>query len=171
MEVPVIETERLRLRALGPEDVAPITAFYASDRSRFVGGLMTAEESWRALAVEIGHWTLRGYGRFAVVEKTSGRLAGVIGPWSPEGWPEPEIGWDLMEGFEGQGYATEAGRAALDHVYDTLGWPTAISLVADGNDASAAVALRLGARPDGTYLHPRFGPTQIFRHIAPGERT
>ena len=164
MTPPVIETERLRLRALGPQDFAPLCAFYASERSRFVGGLMDAEETWRMLATEIGHWTLRGYGRFAVEEKATGATVGVIGPWNPEGWPEPEIGWDLMNGFEGKGYATEAGRAALDYAYGTLGWKTAISLVADGNDGSAKVAQRLGAVADGTFTHVRWGSMQVWRH-------
>ncbi|MFK7941585.1 MAG: GNAT family N-acetyltransferase [Paracoccaceae bacterium] len=167
MTPPIIETERLHLRGLAPRDFAPLCAFYASDRARFVGGPLDPEQTWRTLATEIGHWSLRGYGRFGVEEKSSGTLVGVIGPWNPEGWPEPEIGWDLMNGHEGKGYATEAGRAALDYAYGTLGWPTAISLVADGNDGSAAVAKRLGAVEDGPYLHPRFGATQIWRHAAP----
>ena len=168
MMPPVIETERLHLRGLGEQDFAPLAAFYASDRAKFVGGPMDAEETWRMLATEIGHWTLRGYGRFAVEEKATGATVGVIGPWNPEGWPEPEIGWDLMNGFEGKGYATEAGRATLDYAYKTLGWPTAISLVANGNDGSAAVAQRLGATEDGTYTHVRWGPMTVYRH-APAE--
>lgn len=170
MTPPVIETERLRLRGLGPQDYEALCAFYASDRSRFVGGLMDADQTWRMLATEIGHWTLRGYGRFGVEEKATGETVGLVGPWNPVGWPEPEIGWDLMNGHEGKGYATEAGRAALDYAYGTLGWPTAISLVADGNEGSAAVARRLGAREDGTFTHPRFGAMQIFRHLDPGGR-
>ncbi|MEM1298021.1 MAG: GNAT family N-acetyltransferase [Pseudomonadota bacterium] len=167
MTPPVIETERLLLRALGEQDFAPLAAFYASDRAKFVGGPMDSESTWRMLATEIGHWALRGYGRFGVEEKATGATVGLVGPWNPEGWPEPEIGWDLMNGFEGKGYATEAGRAALAYSYNTLGWPTAISLVADGNYGSAAVALRLGARQDGTYTHVRWGPMTVYRHPGP----
>ena len=165
---PTIETERLILRPLGLQDFEPLAEFYASDRSSFVGGPETAEWSWRTLAIEIGHWTLRGYGRFGVEEKDTGKLAGLIGPWNPHGWPEPEIGWDLMNGFEGKGYATEAGRAALDFAYGTLGWPTAISLVAVGNDGSAAVAKRLGATHESDFTHVRFGEMQVWRHAAMG---
>ena len=168
MTPPVIETDRLRLRPLGLADFEPLAVFYASERSRFVGGPESAEWTWRTLALEIGHWTLRGYGRFGVEEKATGALAGLVGPWNPEGWPEPEIGWDLMNGFEGKGFATEAGRAALDYAYGTLGWTTAISLVADGNDGSARVAERLGARLDGAFDHVRFGPMRVFRHAGPG---
>lgn len=168
LTIPTLNTERLTLRAPQTEDFGTFAAFYTSDRSRFVGGPVEPEQSWRFLAAEIGHWALRGYGRWSVVETQTGAFAGIVGLWNPEGWPEPEIGWDLMDGFEGKGYATEAGKAALDYAYTVLGWPTAISLVADGNDASAAVAQRLGARPDGRFTHDRFGKMNIFRHADPG---
>lgn len=167
--IPTLETERLTLRAPTAEDFPAIAAFYASDRSQFVGGPLNADRAWRQLAAEIGHWTLRGYGRWSVDEKDTGKTVGMIGLWNPEGWPEPEIGWDLFEGSEGKGYATEAGRAARNYAYDTLGWTTAISLVVEGNAGSAKVAERLGAKLDGTFEHQSFGTTLIYRHLSPSE--
>lgn len=167
IQVPILETERLKLRDPQESDFAALAEFYASERSRFVGGPLTAERTWRALATEVGHWTLRGYGRWSLVEKSSGAFCGMVGPWNPEGWPEPEIGWDLMNGFEGKGYATEAARAALGYAFGTLNWPTAISLVADGNDGSAAVAQRLGARLDGRFSHELWGEMSVYRHPKP----
>jgi len=165
--IPTLETERLILRGLCEADFPAIADFYESDRSKFVGGPATAEQSWRMLAGELGHWELRGYGRFAVEEKSSGKLAGLIGPWNPHGWPEAELGWDLMNGFEGKGYATEAALATRDYAYQTLGWKTAISLVAIGNDGSAALAKRMGAVAEGIFDHERHGKLEIFRHPAP----
>lgn len=168
IEIPTLTTERLTLRAPNAEDFGPLTEFYADDRSKFVGGPATAEQTWRSLATEIGHWTLRGYGRWTVVETATGRMAGLIGPWYPEGWPEPEIGWDLMNGFEGKGYATEAALATRRYVYDVLNWPTAISLVAVGNDPSARLALRVGCTEEpAPYIHERWGQMRVFRHPAP----
>lgn len=167
MQISTLTTDRLTLRPLKAEDFDVFANFFASDRSKFVGGPVPPEQSWRMLAVEIGHWSLRGYGRWAVEETKSGLFAGVIGPWNPEGWPEPEIGWDLMAGFEGNGYATEAASAALSYAFETLEWPTAISLVAVGNDGSRRVAQRLGATQDGMFDHPRFGSLEIWRHSVP----
>lgn len=164
---PTLETERLTLRLPGADDFDALCEFYASDRSSFVGGPMSPEQVWRALAGEIGHWTLRGYGRFSVDERSTGAFVGMVGPWNPHGWPEPEIGWDLMNGFEGKGYATEAGKACLDFAYQELSWETAISLVAIGNDGSARVAERLGASLDYEYEHERFGPMRVYRHRDP----
>lgn len=165
---PVLTTERLTLRPLGARDFEPLVEFYASPRSGFVGGPMDRAQVWRHLATEIGHWTLRGYGRFGVEETATGDFVGVVGPWNPEGWPEPEIGWDLMDGHEGKGYATEAARAARDWAYGT-GWRTAISLVAHGNDGSARVAGRLGCVEEGEFDHARLGRLRIFRHPAASE--
>ncbi len=167
VQAPVIETERLRLRLAGPDDFQPLAEFYASDRARFVGGPLDAAATWRVLAVEIGHWNMRGYGRFAIEERSSGAFCGIVGPWCPLGWPEPEIGWDLMAGFEGRGYATEAGRAARQFAYGTLGWKTAISLIALGNDGSRGVAKRLGATHEGMYQHAMFGELEVWRHPSP----
>jgi len=164
---PTLTTDRLTLRAPGPRDFPALAAFYGSERSKFVGGPMTAETTWRQLACEIGHWTLCGYGRWTVLQTDTGTPVGMVGLWNPKGWPEPEIGWDLFDGFEGRGYATEAAIAARDFAYDTLGWTTAISLVKPDNRASARVAERLGARRDGTFAHARFGVLDIYRHPAP----
>lgn len=163
----VLETERLIMRAPQIEDFDAVAAFYASERAQFVGGPMTRELAWRTLALEVGHWSLRGFGRWALVEKDSGETVGISGLWYPEGFPENELGWDLFEGATGKGYATEAATEARRHAYEDLGWDTLISLVADGNDASAAVAGRLGAAPDGRFTHERFGEMTVFRHPAP----
>ncbi|WP_209313560.1 GNAT family N-acetyltransferase [Jannaschia formosa] len=166
--ISVLTTERLTMRAPRLDDFEALAAFYASPRSRFVGGPLTRELAWRALAQEAGHWQLRGYGRWLV--EAAGTPVGLVGLWFPEGFPERELGWDLFDGQEGKGYATEAARAARRHAYETLGWTTLISLIADGNAASEGVARRLGARPDGRFTHARFGAATVWRHPAPSER-
>lgn len=169
MTPPTLNTERLTLTALGEQHFEPLAAFYASERSRFVGGPDTAERTWRTLAAEIGHWTLRGYGRFAVELKATGQMVGLVGPWNPHGWPEAELGWDLMNGFEGKGYASEAAIAARAWAYAEKGWTTAISLIADGNIPSARLAQRLGCTHDGRFTHEVHGTMDIWRHPSPQE--
>lgn len=167
--IPTLETQRLILRGPSMEDFPPFADFYASDRSEFVGGPLTDEAAWRMLAMEIGHWVLKGYGRWTVALKDSDAPIGMIGPFCPQGWPEPEIGWDLYNGYEGKGYATEAALAARAYAYDVLNWPTAISLVKPENVKSAALAMRLGARADGTFTHERHGTMDVYRHPSPAD--
>ncbi|MEL6451618.1 MAG: GNAT family N-acetyltransferase [Pseudomonadota bacterium] len=164
---PTLDTARLTLRAPQLSDFDALAAFYASPRASFVGGPLSRELSWRTLALEAGHWVLQGFGRWTLVEKSTGSPVGIVGLWHPDGFPERELGWDLFAEATGKGYATEAATAARHYAYTTLGWTTLISLVANGNDTSARVAQRLGATPDGTFTHARFGPMQIWRHLSP----
>lgn len=159
-----LSTDRLTLGPLGQEHFEAVAAFYATDRAAYVGGQKSRSLSWRQLAAEIGHWTLRGFGRFAVSETATGAFVGIVGPWHPEGFPEPEIGWDLWDGFEGRGYATEAGHAARAWCYGSLGWSTAISLIDARNPGSEGVARRLGCHFERAHELVNYGPINIWRH-------
>jgi len=169
VEAPVLRSARLTLGPILPEYFETFAATMAGERARFVGGPMSREVSWRQFATEIGHWGMRGYGNFAVTETASGDFIGLIGPWSPEGWPEPEIGWLLLDGYTGKGYAAEAGARARDWAYETLGWTTTISLIDERNSGSIGVAKRLGAKFERSYAHPRFGELQVWRHPSPAQ--
>jgi len=81
-----------------------------------------------------------------VLEKTTGRWVGRIGPWVPEGWPGTEVGWGLLHEFWGRGYAVEAANTAIDWAFDHLGWTEVIHCIAPENTPSQQVARRLGSR-------------------------
>jgi len=165
---PTLETERLILRPPAIQDVDAWVQFFGSDRSKFVGGPVRPDQAWRILALEVGHWVLRGFGRWALTEKGGdGPAIGIVGLWFPDGFAEHELGWDLFDGATGKGHATEAARAARDYAYGTLGWDTVTSMIDPANTASAAVATRLGAAYDYDYDHPGFGTVQIWRHPGP----
>lgn len=148
-----VETERLRLRMLRESDLDTYAAMCGdADVMRYLGDgkPLTRAESWRNMAMMIGHWQLRGYGMWAVEEKASGRMVGRIGPWFPEGWPGKEIGWTLCRECWGRGFATEAAGAALDYAFMKLGWPEVISLIRPANATSIQVAERIGEVLIGT---------------------
>lgn len=170
MQIPVVETERLILREFRGDDFEPMADFYADPISSFYGGPCNREEAWRKFAIYPGHWSLRGYGPWALEEKATGDFVGLSGLWFPEGWPEPEITWALIPRHHGKGYATEAARRALVAAYEEFGWPTAVSVVALENAASARVAERLGATPDGT-VENRYGTAQVYRHASLADLT
>ena len=164
--IPTLTSDRLTLGPFRAAHFDAFAAFYGSDRARFVGGPKSRDDAWRQFAVELGHWDLRGYGNFAVTETATGAFVGYAGPWNPEGWPEPELGWGLFDGFEGSGYATEAAQRVRRWAYEHLGWTTAISLVSPDNAGSASVARRLGARHEKDIDHALFGHLQVWRHPA-----
>ena len=165
--IPTVETENLRLRSPEMRDFDAYAAFRMSDRAQYVGGKCTRAQAFDKLSEIIGHWHLRGFGRWMVADKVTDAPLGVVGPYYPDDWPAPEIAWSVFETAEGRGVAFEAASASLSYAYETLGWTTAISCVEPGNDRSVALAERLGARRqddfttvDGLHLH-------VFRHADP----
>jgi RimJ/RimL family protein N-acetyltransferase len=144
-----LDTPRLRLRQFAAADFDDYAALCADPEvMRYLGdrGPLSREDAWRQLAMFVGHWTLRGYGMWAVEELAGGAFVGRVGLHYPEGWPEPEIGWALNSRYWGRGYAFEAATAALGVAFGTLGWSRAVSLIAPLNVRSIRLAERLGAR-------------------------
>ncbi len=147
---PTLETERLILRPPIPEDLEPWAAFSGdAEASRFLGGAQSKPVVWRSVRYTAGSWALDGFGMFSVIEKSTGRWVGRLGPIFPEGWPGTEVGWGLTRDSWGKGYATEGAVACMDWAFDVLGWTDVIHTVAPGNLASAAVAMRLGSTNRG----------------------
>ena len=146
---PTLETARLVLRPLAPEDFEPWAAFMADEASRFIGGPQARSVAWRGFMSVAGAWAMSGYSMFSVIEKSSGRWIGRVGPWVPEGWPGTEVGWGLVKDAYGQGYATEAAAAAIDWAFDALGWTDVIHCIDPENITSQRVAERLGSSNRG----------------------
>lgn len=166
---PVLTTARLRLRAPEAGDWPAWRGFALSSRAALLGPF-DAFSAWHAFGHAIGHWVLRGFGWFALTLREAGDAAiGLAGPWRPETWPEPEIGWALFSrAHEGRGLAAEAVSALRDFAWHTLGWTTAVSYIDPENTRSLALARRLGARldPDAPRL-PAAPRAQVWRHPAP----
>lgn len=146
MQLPTLETDRLILRPPSREDFDPFAAFMADERTaRHVGGVVPRSTAWRQFAAVAGSWMLYGYSMFTVIEKSTGAWIGRTGPWMPDGWPGPEVGWAIASRAQRKGYATEAAGAALDWVFDVLAWPEVIHCIERANTASVATALKLGS--------------------------
>jgi RimJ/RimL family protein N-acetyltransferase len=146
MNGPVLETERLILRPTAREDFEPWAAFMADEQaSRFIGGAQPRSVAWRGFCSMAGAWSMFGFAMFSVVEKTTGRWIGRLGPWRPDGWPGTEVGWGLVRDAWGRGYATEGASAAIDWAFDHLGWTDVIHCIDPENTPSQSVARRLGS--------------------------
>ena len=168
-----LDTARLILRRPEPADAAAFLAYTGSERYRRERGDRPLPEQWNYFAALMGHWEIRGYGRFLVCLRDGGTIIGHVGPLYPEGWPEREIAWHLWsDAAEGKGYAHEAARAARDHAFQTLGWDTAVSYIAPDNARSRALASRLGARidTDAAQLPYPDKPSVVYRHPRPEAR-
>lgn len=146
MSAPTLETERLVLRSIEERDLDGWARLVGDPESaRFIGGPVARSVAWRSMATMAGSWTLKGFGMFSVVEKSSGKWIGRLGPWQPEGWPGTEVGWGLIKEAWGKGYAAEGATAAIDWAFENLGWTNVIHTIDPQNLASIALAERLGS--------------------------
>jgi len=152
VKVPELHTERLLMRGFGNQDLDELAAISADPEvTKWVGDEngLSREDSWRRMAYWVGHWELRGFGQWAMIDRESGRLVGRTGLLRPENWPGLEVGWLVGHEFWGRGLATEAGRATLDWAREELGAEHVISCIEDRNERSARVAEKLGMELEG----------------------
>ncbi|HEY3567279.1 MAG TPA: GNAT family N-acetyltransferase [Thermoanaerobaculia bacterium] len=156
--VPVLSTERLRLRGFHAGDLDGYAAMYA-DREvlRYLVGAggepWDRGRAWRHMAFLLGHWQLRGCGMWAVEHKETGAFLGSVGFADPEGWPGCELAWALSSRWWGHGYATEGARAALAYGFRVLGKDRIVSFIHPENRASIRVAERIGETLQGPVSH------------------
>lgn len=157
MHIPTLRTERLVLRGPSAMDFDTYRNFYADGcASSFYGGPLTAAQAWRKLACDIGHWTLRGFGMWSIVEQAGGAMVGGCGIVWPEGWPRHELTWWIVSGARRNGYAEEASRCAIRWAQEALGWSAVETHMDDRNGPARQLALKLGGKiisretfPDG----------------------
>jgi RimJ/RimL family protein N-acetyltransferase len=150
-EAPRIETERLVLRQWRKDDFRPYHAIlrHPDVHKHFGPNPMNAEEAWRRLTSFVGGWQFLGFGMWAVEERASGKLVGIVGLFNawrelePEFGEEPEMGWIMAAETHGKGIAFEACRAALEWAESNLS-PTAIwAIISPANTPSIRLAEKL----------------------------
>ncbi|MCT4554836.1 MAG: GNAT family N-acetyltransferase [Pelagimonas sp.] len=165
---PRLETQNLILRGPEPRDADALIAFLMDEvRADGFGYIDNRGDAWRWYALNIGHWHIHGYGYLTIEDKATGTPAGITGIWNPEGWPEPELGWVVFDGFEGRGIAFEAATRARQWAYEDLGFTTLTSNIVPSNTRSKALATRLGATYERTYQNVHMGQDELWRHPAP----
>jgi RimJ/RimL family protein N-acetyltransferase len=153
MQIPKIVTKRLILRGFQEEDLDAYAQICAdAEVMQYIGTgkTLNRSESWRGMAMLLGHWQLRGYGMWAVENRQTGEMLGRVGCLQPEGWLDFEIGWTIVRQHWGCGFATEAGQAAIAFAFEELQRSHIISLIRPANLASRRVAEKLGEKLVGS---------------------
>ena len=154
MTVPVVETERLRMRGHRVEDFELSLALWSDPVVvRYTTGKpQTPAEVWFRLLRYGGLWALLGYGYWVVEEKSTGAFVGEVGfaDFRREIQPSldgmPEIGWVLASHSHGKGYATEAVKAATAWGDRNFGERRTCCIIHEENVASVRVAEKCGYR-------------------------
>ncbi len=167
---PVLETARLILRPFRQEDLdAQAKTMGDPDVVRHLGGTpFSREDTWRRLLCAPGLWTLLGYGYWAITARDDGRYLGQLGfaDFKREMTPRieglPEMGWIFAPAAQGQGYATEAGLAALAWADSVLQAPEITAIIDAENAASIRVAEKCGFNENEPATY-RDEPILLFR--------
>jgi RimJ/RimL family protein N-acetyltransferase len=175
MEIPVIETARLRLRGHYPSDLAPAVAMFQEPQfyQYLAGHPLPEEEVWTKLLRHMGVWHLCGYGFWAVEEKATGQYIGAVGfgEWQRDITPSlkgfPEVGWVLAPHTHGQGYALEAAQAALAWGDAQLPQARTVCLIDVGNAASLRLAAKVGYQEIDRVLYKNI-PVVLLERWAAG---
>jgi len=161
-----IETNRLRLRLWKEEDFELFAKYFSDEaNAKYVGGQKDNNEAWRYLALLIGHWQLRGFGYWAVDEISTGNFVGCVGLWRPAGWPEVELGYWLLNDYQGKGYAREAALKSIEYARDVLAIDSLVSYINPDNVPSIKLAESIGANYEKTIELLDEGPHCVYRHF------
>lgn len=153
-----IETERLTLAPFAPEHREALNAMHNNrDVMRFLssGEPETMEKTDAGIARNQAGWQHLGYGWWVVILRQTNQIIGAacLQKLAHIETNPLEIGWRLLPEFQGHGYATEAGQAAADFAFNTVGVDFVKAVCNPANLASEAVMKRLGMTPLGTQIH------------------
>ena len=172
--VPILETERLRLRPLRAGDLGDWAQVCADPEVvRYLGGAtFSREDTWRRLLATAGSWPVLGYGYWAVERKQGGGMVGHVGfadfkrNMSPSIEGNPEMGWVFAREAQGQGYAREAVAAGLAWADTALAGREIMAIITPDNAASIRLAETSGfsKREEAAY---RGEPILLFRRPPP----
>jgi RimJ/RimL family protein N-acetyltransferase len=170
LAIPTLRTRRLVLRQMTEADFPAYRELMGSPRATYMGGPFDEARAWGLFCHDIACWTLYGHGGLMIDVAATAECVGQVGINHGPLFPEKELGWLLYDGFEGQGYVTEAATALRDWAFAELKLPSLVSYFDPANARSIAVAQRLGAARDD--LAPRQDPEDVvYRHSPPGLRS
>jgi RimJ/RimL family protein N-acetyltransferase len=149
MPMQILETKRLILRRLVPEDLDQLFALYSDSEIRryFPEGTLTYEETKEEL-----EWFLNGHpehpelGLWATIHKPTNQFIGRCGllPWTIDGHEEVEVAYLLDKSFWRQGLGTEVAQAIAQYGFEQLHLSRLICLINHENQASRKVAQNIG---------------------------
>jgi ribosomal-protein-alanine N-acetyltransferase len=142
----ILETNRLRLRELTLSDAQnffqlnldPDVLRYTSD---------VAFENTKAAETFLRNYAdyqTNGYGRWAVIDKSSGEFLGWCGLKFTPAKNETDIGFRFFKKHWNKGYASESAKACLDYGFSKLQLQTIIARAMIENKASVKVLEKIG---------------------------
>lgn len=164
----VITTPRLIIRHWKDEDTEPFVQMNMdAEVMRYFPSTLTPDETMAQIARIKQHFTGYGYGLYALERTDTAQFIGFTGFAHPgfESYFTPcvEIGWRLGKEHWGQGFATEAAIACIQHGFNTLGFKDIFSWTATINKPSYKVMEKAGLKHIGGFEHPLLPDGHILK--------
>ena len=147
--MPTLTTARLELRPVTADVLDLLAGLYADPAvMRYVGcgEPLSRDHAAVRLRLMLGHWQDHGFGVCLVHDRTAGTFLGRCGLSYLGETGAVELGFMFAPPFWGRGYATEAGRACLEHGFGVLKLPRIVAIARPENAASRRVLAKLGMR-------------------------
>lgn len=141
-----IQTPRLNLRPVRPEDAPEFEAFYGEPEVMEIRkyGVLGKEDARRQVESMVEHWRTHGFGMWVVEERATHGFCGECGLRWVEDGSDVELSYGLYPPYRGRGIATEAARAALGFGTDVLGLERIVAFSRGDNRISHHVLEKLG---------------------------
>jgi RimJ/RimL family protein N-acetyltransferase len=148
----MINSERLILRKHTLQDTDLVLQLVTDPAVlQFIRGLPASrEEAWHRLLRYAGHWSLLGFGMFAVFERATNQFIGEVGLADfQRGLGDnfdgiPEAAWLFKGNSHGKGLALEAMTAALQWFDEQPFSSRSVCIIDPRNTASIRLADKLG---------------------------
>ena len=149
-EIPILETERLRLRGFTANDLELLHSLYGNPEvMHFIsidGQPLSREKTKERLAATLFRWTQHGIPMWAVFCNEDQTFVGRCGFQVYPATNEIELAYTMLPEAWGHGYATEASRGCLVHAFTVLNWERVVSRTRTTNARSLRVMEKLGFR-------------------------
>jgi RimJ/RimL family protein N-acetyltransferase len=146
--IPTVETARLVLRPFVEEDLDDYTRLIFADAEvmRYLPkrDLAPRDRAEQTIAIFTEHWSLYGFGVWAVTDKITGAFMGHCGLGQVPEAGEVEVLYSLGKTYWGQGFATEAARASVRFGFERANLTRLIALAVPENIGSRRVMEHLG---------------------------
>ncbi|MEO8460846.1 MAG: GNAT family N-acetyltransferase [Dokdonella sp.] len=163
----ILETERLSLRQLTPDDNAFVFELVTEPAwIRNIGdrGVSDLESATRYIVNgPMASYAKFGFGLYLVARKDGDIPVGICGLLKRETLDDVDIGFAFLQRHWGNGYAVESARAVMAHGRQTLALKRIVAITAPHNDASMRVLEKIGMRLENTITQPGHSePSNFF---------
>lgn len=163
----ILKTERLILRELNPNDAEN---FYKLNLNpnviKYTGNSAFKDINEAKNFLEnYQDYKLNGFGRWAVIEKSTNEFLGWCGLKYDKNLDETDIGFRFFEEHWNKGFATESAKACIDFGFENLNLKSIVGRAMSENIASIKVLEKIGLKFERTFDFDQINKGVIYKIV------